>query len=125
MKIFYTERDIDDMHAHGVSHLEINDNVVITDVARERAEKLGVSLVAAGQQPPATAPASTPSAKSSAPNLSQTELVSLVKARVIARLGTSEYDSLLDQIIPQVMARLNGGAAPSTISPKSQPKSNY
>ena len=127
MKTFYTERDIEDMHARGVSHIELNDDIVITDVARERAEKLGVSLVAAGQKPSATAPVSTSPAKSSAANLSQTELVSLVKARVIARLGTSEYDSLLDQIIPQVMARLNNGGppVPQRVSVTPQPKGDY
>ena len=111
MKTFYTERDIEDMHARGVSQIEINDNVVITDIARERAEKLGILLITAGQKPATTASASTAAspAKVSGAGLSQSELVSLVKARVIARLGSSEYDSLLDQIIPQVMARLNSG----------------
>ena len=36
-KIFYTERDIDDMKARGVKSLDITDNVVITDLALERA----------------------------------------------------------------------------------------
>ena len=125
MKTFYTERDIEEMHARGVSQIELNDDVVITDIARERAEKLGLSLVAAGQKSSATATEATPPAKTSAPNLSQTEVVSLVKARVIARLGTSEYDSLLDQIIPQVMARLNGSTASSATGPKPQPKSDF
>ena len=34
------------------------------------------------------------------------ELVSRIKAAVIARLGTTEYNGLLEQVIPLVLARL-------------------
>ena len=125
MKTFYTERDIEEIHARGVSQIDVNDDVVITDVARERAEKLGISLIAPGQKPVTTALAATSPKKTSASKLSQREIVSLVKARVIARLGTSEYDSLLDQIIPQVMARLNGSDAPVGQNTKSGSNSSY
>ena len=36
-KIFYTERDIDDMKARGITSIELTDNIVMTDLALERA----------------------------------------------------------------------------------------
>jgi hypothetical protein len=44
MKQFYTVRDIEDMHAVGVVEIEIHDDVVLTDVAREKAIALGMRL---------------------------------------------------------------------------------
>ena len=43
-KIFYTERDIDDMKARGVTSLDITDNVVITDLALERAMRYEMKI---------------------------------------------------------------------------------
>ena len=40
-KIFYTERDIEDLYRSGVATLVVNDDVVVTDLAREKARKLG------------------------------------------------------------------------------------
>jgi hypothetical protein len=45
MKQFYTVRDIEDMHAAGVVEIEIHDDVVLTDVAREKAIALGMRLI--------------------------------------------------------------------------------
>src|SRR5512133_207146 len=77
-KEFYTERDIEDMVKRGVLSLEINDGVVLTDLAYEKANRLGMRLVrdkpdnppaapvrpylsqAAPQALPASAPASAP-----------------------------------------------------------------
>jgi len=44
-KEFYTERDIEDMVKRGILSLEINDNVVLTDLAYEKANRLGMKLV--------------------------------------------------------------------------------
>lgn len=41
-KTFYTERDIEDLHARGVTSIEVHDDVVLTDLARERALKLSL-----------------------------------------------------------------------------------
>ena len=41
-KIFYTERDIDDLKARGLDSIDVADNVVMTDLAVERAMKLGI-----------------------------------------------------------------------------------
>ena len=43
-KIFYTERDIDDMHRRGVDSLDITYNVVVTELGLERAMKHGMKI---------------------------------------------------------------------------------
>ena len=58
MKEFYTEKDIEDMAARGVMSLQLTDNVVLTDLAYERAKSLGVALVTAADTPPGGAGAS-------------------------------------------------------------------
>lgn len=125
MKTFYTERDITDMHARGVTEIEVDDNVVLTDLARERAISLGVKMKLVSQRsgqpdalprlavasqiqlPPAVngpglQPASTPAPAAA----DQSDVAAQVKSAVIARLGTTVHNDLLDQIIPQVLARL-------------------
>ncbi len=89
MKIFYTERDIETLYAQGVRQLSVDDNVVFTDLAREKVKSLGMALVRADATP---APA--------------TDLTATIKAAVIARLGTHQFDDLLDTIIPLVLKRL-------------------
>ncbi len=37
-KTFITERDIDDMKARGVTSIDVTDNIVMTDLAVERAK---------------------------------------------------------------------------------------
>jgi len=135
MKQFYTVRDIEDIHAAGVVDIEIHDDVVLTDVAREKAIALGMHLkpvapinngrqgpalprmaVASGTtKPPATGSAGlTPTAAPSAPpapsqasiGAAPTDRVMKIKAAVVARLGTDKYNDLLDKIIPQVMSQI-------------------
>ncbi len=126
MKTFYTERDITDMHAAGVTEIEIDDDVVLTDLAREKAIALGLKMklvekrsgqpgglprlaVAPQMQlPPAmNGPTSPLPASGATPTLAETDLVAQVKSAVIAKLGTTAHNDLLDQVIPQVLARLN------------------
>ena len=52
-KTFYTERDIDDLLRQGVKSLIVDDDVVLTDLAYEKARKLGLELLRADDQPPA------------------------------------------------------------------------
>lgn len=126
MKTFYTERDITDMHAAGVTEIEVDDDVVLTDLAREKAIALGLKMklvekrsgqpsglprlaVAPQMQlPPAVVgPATSPSSAPAGPAAtSEAEVIAQVKSAVIARLGTNAHNDLLDQVIPQVLARL-------------------
>ena len=100
MKTFYTERDIVDMHKAGVTRIAMNDDVVLTALAYDKAQELGISLDTVESIAPF-------SPINPADNLSEADLVAHIKARVIAKLGTDEFNGLLDQIIPQVLARLN------------------
>jgi hypothetical protein len=133
MKQFYTVRDIEDMHAAGVVEIETHDDVVLTDVAREKAIALGMCLkpvestldnhqgpglprmaLAAGTKNPPAAegadinPTAAPSSPPSQATISAapTDRVMKIKAAVEARLGTDKYNALLDKIIPQVMSQL-------------------
>ncbi|MFQ5614597.1 MAG: hypothetical protein ACE5H9_20945 [Anaerolineae bacterium] len=119
MKTFYTERDIVDLHAAGVTELLVDDEVVLTDLAREKAAKLGLQLkpVQKPERSPASGPA-LPAAAQPAPGR-EADLASRIKAAVIARLGTTEHDDLLDKIIPQVLARLDPPQPPTSGHPPS------
>ena len=91
-KTFYTERDIIDMAGRGVTSLELNDDIVLTDLAREEAHKRGLRLVRASRGP--------------ADDPAQAELIHRVKAAVIARLGEQVDASLLDAVVTKVVQGL-------------------
>ena len=55
-KVFYTEIDIVDMAKRGVLSLEVNDDVVLTDLAYEKANRLGLKLVRDKPDNPPAAP---------------------------------------------------------------------
>jgi hypothetical protein len=55
-KEFYTEKDIEDLVKRGIFSLEVNDNVVLTDLAYEKANKLGMRLVRDRPDNPPSAP---------------------------------------------------------------------
>jgi hypothetical protein len=124
-KTFYTERDIEDLARRGVISLVENDDVVLTDVAREKAMRLGIEIVHQYDQPPsapqrpyitalvspsAARPGSGSSTPSSAgqppPSSSSTssdDLFEKVRSEVIARLGDSVDPQLLNTIIRRVL----------------------
>lgn len=91
-KTFYTERDIQDLLDRGVTALEINDDVVLTDVGRELALKHGLRLT----RPSAARPADAATA----------ELIHRVKAAVLARLGSEVDAKLLDAVVTRVVQNL-------------------
>jgi len=93
-KTFYTERDIQDLVSRGVTSLEVNDDIVLTDLARDEALKRGLRLVRAEPVPPAQAAA-------------QDELIHRVKAAVIARLGEDVDAAFLDSVVTQVVSGLD------------------
>lgn len=55
-KTFYTENDIEDLVQRGIMSLALNDNVVLTDLAYEKAKRLGMSLVSPHASTPPAAP---------------------------------------------------------------------
>jgi hypothetical protein len=126
-KVFYTERDIEDLHNRGVTSLVVNDDVVVTDLGRERALKLGFELVREFDQPPsapvrpyitekrspsaatsaaAIPPASQPAAARLAPP--PPDLEKRVFDAVLAKLGDSVDPQLLQVIIRRVVRSIGG-----------------
>jgi len=51
-KTFYTERDIEDLAKRGVISLIEDDDVVLTDLARDKAMRLGIEIVHDIDHPP-------------------------------------------------------------------------
>jgi hypothetical protein len=109
-KTFYTERDIEDLARQGVRSLAVTDDVVLTELAVEKAERLGISLVREHGTPPSApvrpyiSPPSQPKPGSGAQGKSSREdLHQRVHAAVIARLGSELDPALLDSIIRRVL----------------------
>jgi hypothetical protein len=119
-KVFYTERDIEDMAARGERSLVLGDDVVLTDLAYEKARRLGVELLQPDEKPPAApvrpylnksnaVQASSVSAAPSSAAPSSARLMAIkarVKAAVRSQLGSQIDDAMLDRIIERVAADL-------------------
>lgn len=107
-KIFYTERDIDEMKARGVTSIDITENVVITDLALERAMKyeMKINRVEQTSAPKAIFSSSVNLVaayprEASAPDV---ELTQKIKSAVLARLDGQVDVVLLDAVISRVVA---------------------
>jgi hypothetical protein len=107
-KIFYTERDIDDMRARGVTSVDITDNVVITDLAVERAMRYDMKINRADS---ASAPKATFSgsvnltaAYPRESSASDVELKQKIKSLVLVKLNGQVDVALLDAVITRVLA---------------------
>jgi len=112
-KQFYTERDIEDMVAHGQMSLIVNDDVVLTDLAFEKANRLNFKLIQTHQKPPG-APVrpymseeavqkSSPEAEQKASAAGDEELRERIRNAVKAKLGDQIDPSLLETIITRVL----------------------
>ncbi len=105
-KTFYTLHDIQDLAKAGVTRVEYNDDIVITDEARERAPHLGIELVRVDRpRPPAPASEGRPGTVATAPS---SDLHTRVRSAVIAQLGGQVEPALLDRIITRVLAQVAG-----------------
>jgi hypothetical protein len=114
-KEFYTERDIEDMVARGERSIILNDDVVLTDLAYEKAKRLGVELLQSEDAPPAAPvrpyinqPISTQ--KSHGAPIGKSPKIELIRANVKsavrAKLGNQINDDLLNRIIDRVASEL-------------------
>lgn len=115
-KKFYTERDIEDMAARGQHTLTVSDDVILTELAFEKAERLGVKLVQPHQTPPSAPvrpylseekkPAAA-SKKSScctpAPSSKEEDLRNRIRTAVKAKLGNEVDSTLLETIMTRVL----------------------
>lgn len=104
-KTIYTERDIEDLARRGVKEIAMTDDVYVTDVARERAEKLGVTLRSTPAAVAEQAAAAVGAPRAPQPDVEQ--VVSQVKADVIARLGPGVDAALIERIVRRVVANLH------------------
>jgi len=127
-KEFITEKDSEDMVKRGILSLEINDNVVLTDLAYEKANRLGMTLVRDKPDNPPSAPIrpyisqkpTQPQAASvyketarpptsevggavPVPRADGVDLHQGIHNAVIARLGNQVDAKLLDVIITRVL----------------------
>ncbi len=97
-KTIYTDRDIEDFARQGKKEIAIADDVYLTDLARERAENLGVAL---------RANSASSGASERLTQVENTEqLVSQVKADVIAKLGGQVDAAIIDRIVRRVVSQL-------------------
>ena len=108
-KIFYTERDIDDMKARGVTSLDVTDNIIVTDLGIERAMKHGIKLNRIEHRssplqfsPSVNTYAAYPREQNS--TSADDELKEKIKAAVLARLNGQVDAALLDAVITRVLA---------------------
>ena len=108
-KEFYSEIDIEDLVNQGVTSLVITDDVVLTDLAWEKAKKLGLELIQEDDTQP-SAPVRPYISKtnvnktgSSAPACQKNELKKKVSEAVIARLGEDVDAELLDNVIDRIL----------------------
>jgi hypothetical protein len=110
---FYTERDIEDMAARGQYTLTVDENVVLTELAFEKANRLGVKLVQAHQTPPAAPirpylsepvkPAETCKTCDTPTAAGNSDLRERIRSAVQAKLGDQIDPALLETIITRVL----------------------
>ncbi|HSB02683.1 MAG TPA: hypothetical protein VLE49_18680 [Anaerolineales bacterium] len=111
-KIFYTERDIEDLKARGVDSLEVNDNVVLTDLALERAMKLGIRIHRHEQSAPQATLSPSVNTHAAYPkemphaSAADLELKQKIKSAVLRRVNGQVNEALLDAVITRVLARM-------------------
>ena len=121
-KQFYTKKDIEDLFQNGVKSLQVSHDVVLTELAYEKARRLGLQLITDGPDQPPAAPirpylsdgqtarpqsAVTPVSTSiSLPPHSTPDTTAIeqrIRSAVIAKLGNQVDAQLLDNIIHRVV----------------------
>lgn len=109
-KIFYTERDIDDMKARGLDSIDVSDNVVMTDLAVERAMKYGMKINRRELSSPQATYSPSVNTYAAYPreapreSASDAELKGKIRSAVLARLNGQVDERLLDAVITRVLA---------------------
>lgn len=120
-KTFYTEKDIEELFKSGTRLLHVNDNISLTDLAYEKAKRLGMQLSFDDADLPPIAPirpylsngspqAATPAgAKPKGDSVSspvtqpQADITQRIRSAVLSRLGNQVDAKLLDSIIQRVV----------------------
>jgi hypothetical protein len=99
-KTIYTERDIEDLARRGVKEIIMTDQVYVTDIARERAEKLSIALRTTATPVVPSSPLPTVSRENAE------QLISQVKADVIAKLGSGVDVAVIERIVRRVVGQM-------------------
>ena len=120
-KTFYTEKDIEELFKSGTTSLQVNDTVSLTDLAYEKAKRLGMQLLFEDTDLPPIAPIrpylsnGSPQAATAArakPEVDsvrspvtqpQAEIAQRIRSAVISRLGNQVDAKLLNSIIQRVV----------------------
>jgi hypothetical protein len=108
-KTFITERDIDDMKTQGVTSVDVTDNIVLTDLAVERAMKHGIKLIRAEiSAPPKAIYSQSVNLAGAFPRetTSDAEVIQKVKSMVLAKLDGQVDAALLDAVIARVVSAM-------------------
>ncbi len=116
-KEFYTEKDIEDLFKRGVMTLDMTDQVVLTELAYEKAKRLGMKLLQHTPDNPPAAPVRPYISRKAAPTgggqavaqynppaaSGESDLQQRIRSAVNARLGSQVDANLLDAIIQRVL----------------------
>ena len=113
-KEFYTERDIEDLFKRGILSLNVDENIVLTELAYEKASRLGMQLIRSQADNPPSAPVrpyisqqivqtSAPVVVPAPPDQAEGDLKVRIRAAVQTRLGNQVDPNLLDVIIQRVL----------------------
>ena len=125
-KEFYTEKDIEDLFNRGIKSLQVTENVVLTELAYEKAKRLNFQLINDGADNPPAAPVrpylseqptrqtapSRPMIAPISPNVmsqpnptptNSADVEKRIRSAVIAKLGNQVDAKLLDNIIHRVV----------------------
>lgn len=118
-KEFYTEKDIEDLFQRGVRSLRITENVVLTELAYEKARRLEFQLLSDRADDPPAAPVrpylseqqtrrpvptvSAAPVAGTQPGQAESDVEKRIRSAVIARLGNQVDTGLLDTIIQRVV----------------------
>ena len=111
-KIFYTERDIDDLKARGVTSIDLTDNVVMTDLALERAMKHGMKINRLELSSPQATYSPSVNTYAAYPREaprehgSDAELKHRIRTAVLAKLNGQVDERLLDAVITRLLASM-------------------
>jgi hypothetical protein len=110
-KTFYTERDIEDLAKRGVISLVVDDDVVLTDLARDKALRLGIELL---REKPPSAPERPYITKLASPSATQPTLDS-VSIPPNSAAGQQTGDDVYQRVYDAALAKLGDSVDPKLL----------
>ena len=110
-KTFYTDLDIEDLAQRGVLSLVVDDDVVLTDLARDKAMRLGIELL---REKPPSAPERPYITKLTSPSASQPTIEAAPSPQPVTA-GVKSGDELYQQVYDAALARLGNAVDPKLL----------